>query len=123
MSNANDLPPQDTGPADAPRLPVPSAPGTPSAATPPPAASLETGPDDHQLVLVKGDERYVFRCLPGDEPDLLNQLAALVSQSDNELTWFDAAVLSHQLGQRMARRLSSAATNASPDAPPTRRSA
>lgn len=67
-------------------------------------ARLEAG-DDHQLVLIKGEQRYVFRCPPGDESTLLNQLAVLVGEDDNNLTWFDAAVLSHQLGQRMSRAL------------------
>ncbi|MEM6554145.1 MAG: hypothetical protein AAF750_18665 [Planctomycetota bacterium] len=69
------------------------------------AAHLEAGPDAHELILVKGDQRFSFRCTPGSETELLNQLAVVVADDANDLTWFDAAVLAHQLGQRMSQRL------------------
>ncbi|MEM1212304.1 MAG: hypothetical protein AAGI68_08385 [Planctomycetota bacterium] len=71
----------------------------------PDAAHLEAGTDAHELVLVKGDERFSFRCTPGSETELLNQLAVVVAEESNSLTWFDAAILAHQLGQRMSQRL------------------
>ncbi|MEM6394636.1 MAG: hypothetical protein AAF797_17865 [Planctomycetota bacterium] len=69
------------------------------------AAHLEAGADAHELILVKGEQRFSFRCTPGSETELLNQLAVVVADDANDLTWFDAAVLAHQLGQRMSQRL------------------
>ena len=54
---------------------------------------------------LKNGKRHVFSCAPGTEADVLNQIAMMVTDSDNDLTWFDAAVLSHQLGERMSQRL------------------
>lgn len=68
------------------------------------AARVEALGED-ELALVKNGRRYVFSCRPGGEADLLNQVAAMVSDEGNDLTWFDAAVLSHQVGERMQRRL------------------
>lgn len=61
--------------------------------------------DQRELVLVKNGQRYVFRCAPGDEPKLLNQLGDLVRDPRMDLDWFDAAVLSHQIGQRLGTQL------------------
>ncbi len=61
---------------------------------------------EHALELVKHARRYVFDCPPGKEADTLAQLAVLIDDETNDLTWFDAALLCHQLGQRMGRRLS-----------------
>lgn len=60
---------------------------------------------ENEIALVKNGKRHVFSCLPGEEADLLNQIAAIVSEPGSDLTWFDAAVLSHQLGERMRHRL------------------
>ncbi|MEM9884039.1 MAG: hypothetical protein AAF800_14090 [Planctomycetota bacterium] len=71
------------------------------------APRLEPG-DDDRLVLVKRDRRYVFDCAPGREATLLVELRGLVADPTSDLNWFDAAVLSHQLGQRMSDRLANA---------------
>ena len=55
----------------------------------------------HELVLVKAGQRYVFRCAPGEEFDLLVVLADLVRDPDTDLNWYDAAVLAHVLGRRL----------------------
>lgn len=68
------------------------------------AAVVETL-GDNELALVKNGKRYVFNCAPGQEAQTLNQIAEMVTRSDSDLTWFDAAVLSHQLGERMSKRL------------------
>jgi hypothetical protein len=50
-----------------------------------------------QLLLNKGDEKFIFRFGPGDEDHLLD---ALVSQAEDPRTsfdWFDAAVLSFKM--------------------------
>jgi len=61
---------------------------------------------EHEFALVKNGKRYVFDCAPGHEAQTLNEIAEMVTRSDSDLTWFDAAVLSHQLGERMSKRLS-----------------
>lgn len=61
---------------------------------------------EHECALVKNGKRYVFDCAPGHEAQTLNEIAEMVTRSDSDLTWFDAAVLSHQLGERMSKRLS-----------------
>ena len=63
------------------------------------------GDDARELVLVKHGQRFVFRYQPGDEPAMLDQLVEMVRDPACELDWFDAAMLSHQLGQRLGRRL------------------
>lgn len=79
----------------------PGNPGIPDAS----AAQVATT-DAHQLVLVKHGKRYVFACPPGGEADLMAQMATLIHDPTNDLTWFDAALLCHQMGQRMGDRLS-----------------
>lgn len=61
---------------------------------------------ENQLALTKNGKRYVFECAPGTEAQTLNQIAEMVTRNESDLTWFDAAVLSHQLGERMSQRLS-----------------
>lgn len=61
--------------------------------------------EERELVLVKNGQRYVFRCAPGEEPTLLRRLGELVQDPKVDLNWFDAAVLSHQVGQRMGTQL------------------
>lgn len=61
---------------------------------------------EHEFALVKNGKRHVFDCAPGHEAQTLNQIAEMVTRNDTDLTWFDAAVLSHQLGERMSKRLS-----------------
>lgn len=91
-------------------MPEPTQPKTPSnAGQPGPAAPGEPAQvvplGDDQIALVKNGKRHVFTCAPGKEPEVLNQIAMLVTDPANGLTWFDAAVLSHQLGERMSARL------------------
>jgi len=58
-----------------------------------------------QLVLVKNGQRYVFRYTLGDEAELLESLIEMARDPSSELTWFDAAVLSHQMGRRLSQKL------------------
>jgi len=58
-----------------------------------------------ELVLVKASQRYVFRCARGEEPKLLDQLIDMARDPESDLQWFDAAMLSHQLGTRIADQL------------------
>jgi hypothetical protein len=50
-----------------------------------------------QLLLNKGDERFVFRYGPGDEDHLLNALVAQAEDPRTSFDWFDAAVLSFKM--------------------------
>jgi len=58
-----------------------------------------------QLSLIKGKHRYVFRYKPGCEPEVIDALAALASDPESGFDWFDAAVLSYQMGRRMEAEL------------------
>jgi len=57
-----------------------------------------------QLVLVKGGHRFVFRYEQGSEPEVLTQMLELARDPDSDFDTFDAAVLSHQMGQQMGEQ-------------------
>jgi hypothetical protein len=81
---------------------------------PPEDAPFLDAADEGHLVLVKKGQRYRFACEPGHETQLLMQLREMVADPTNDLNWFDAAVLSHQMGQRMSDRLSELYQNRRP---------
>lgn len=58
-----------------------------------------------QLTLVKADQRWVFRYCPGEEAELMSMLADAARDPASPLDWFDAAVLSHQMGVELQQRL------------------
>jgi len=58
-----------------------------------------------ELLLVKQGQRYVFRCAHGQEHQLLDQIIEMARDAESDIQWFDAAMLSHQLGSRMADQL------------------
>lgn len=58
-----------------------------------------------QLSLVKGEHRYLFRYQPGNEADVIGAFASLASDGSTEFDWFDAAVLSYQMGRRIEMEL------------------
>jgi hypothetical protein len=57
------------------------------------------------LSLVKGKDQYLFRYEEGQEADVLHSLVDMVNRRDVSFDWFDAAVLSHQLGQHLSKEL------------------
>ena len=59
-----------------------------------------------ELVLVKRGQRFVFRYLPGQESEMLANLAEMARDPKSEIDWFDAAVLSHQMGRALSTQLS-----------------
>lgn len=63
-----------------------------------------------QLSLVKGEERFVFRYLTGNEPDVIDAFASLAADRASSFDWFDAAVLSYQMGRRLETELDQVAT-------------
>ncbi len=108
--------PKEQGGADAEHDPASLSGQTPHGATPPGPQSSEIGDDvggiapfdeegRRQLVLVKNGHRYVFRYERGEETKVLAGLVEMARDPKSDLDWFDAAVLSHQLGQRMSEQL------------------
>jgi hypothetical protein len=65
-------------------------------------ASIKTA--TYQLSLVKGDERYLIRCGPGDEVATIARLMEWADDPALGFDWFDAAVLSRQIAQRVMGR-------------------
>ena len=66
---------------------------------------METTKQIRQLSLVKGTQRYVFRYPTGQEADVIDRFASLASDRGNDFDWFDAAVLSYQMGRRLEKEL------------------
>ncbi len=58
-----------------------------------------------QLSLVKGEHRYLFRYHPGNEADVIGAFANLAGDGSTEFDWFDAAVMSYQMGRRIELEL------------------
>ena len=63
-----------------------------------------------QLSLVKGSERYLFRYSTGNEAEVIDAFASLASDKVSRFDWFDAAVLSYQMGRRLETELDQIAT-------------
>src|SRR6266702_8813385 len=61
--------------------------------------------DMKTLSLVKGDQYYCFRYQVGQESKLLDALVEMVHKKQTNFDWFDAAILSHQLGRHLAKEL------------------
>ena len=57
------------------------------------------------LSLVKGNQQFCFRYDVGEEAKVLESLIDMVNRRELSFDWFDAAVLSHQLGQHLAKEL------------------
>jgi len=54
-----------------------------------------------QLVLNKGNEKFIFRYDCGHEDELLDALIGQAKDKRTEFDWFDAAVLSFKLTQSL----------------------
>ena len=63
-----------------------------------------------QLSLVKGTERFIFRYREGHEAEVIDAFAELAADGSNRFDWFDAAVLSYQMGRRLETELEQIAT-------------
>lgn len=57
-----------------------------------------------QLVLKKGDQKFIFRYERGREDELLDALIAQVKDPRTDFDWFDAAVLSFKLTRTLLAR-------------------
>ena len=58
-----------------------------------------------QLELVKDGHRYLFRYCAGEESGVIDDLVSLAKDPHSPLSMYDAAVLTHQLGQRMGQQI------------------
>ncbi len=54
-----------------------------------------------QLTLVKKNQFHVFRYPQGQESAMIQTLVEMAANPASPIDWFDAAVLSHQMGQRI----------------------
>jgi hypothetical protein len=63
-----------------------------------------------QLSLVKGSERFIFRYPSGHEADVIDAFSELAADPASAFDWFDAAVLSYQMGRRLEMELDEIAT-------------
>jgi hypothetical protein len=70
-----------------------------------------------QLLLNKGDERFIFRFGPGDEDRLLDALVAQAEDPRTAFDWFDAAVLSFKLTKSLISQADSLLSEDRPDLP------
>jgi hypothetical protein len=61
--------------------------------------------EKRMLSLVKGQHHFCFRYEVGEETGVLNALVEMVNRRHLGFDWFDAAILSHQLGEHLAKEL------------------
>lgn len=66
-----------------------------------------TNHEPKQLVLAKHGQRWMFRYTPGEEREVLSQIADTARDKNTNFDWFDAAVLCHQMGVRISAELES----------------
>jgi hypothetical protein len=71
---------------------------TPSKGQP---AKVSVSPSRDFVTLSKGIHRWTFSCERGQEQNLLIRLAELARNEDVPFDWFDAALVSHQLRNRL----------------------
>jgi hypothetical protein len=71
--------------------------------------------EDHRVTLVKGDQRWVFRCARGEESDLLRRVSVLAAGDAADLDWTDAALIARRLGRRLTTELSNFVTPSEAD--------
>ena len=50
-------------------------------------------------ILRKGEENYIFRHRLGDEYNIIDEFAKLAGDQNFNFDWFDAALLSWQMGR------------------------
>lgn len=67
--------------------------------------SSQPDPQPRQLVLRKKGHCWVVRYAPGEEGAVVRWLARFAADATQNFDWFDAAVLSHQMGGQMHQQL------------------
>ena len=58
-----------------------------------------------EISLSKAGHEFRLRYEPGEESGVLAALQEMVGRRDLPFDWFDAAVMSHQLGEHLAKEL------------------
>ncbi len=58
-----------------------------------------------QLSLVKESERFIFRYEAGREAEVIDSFSRMAGDRICQFDWFDAAVLSYQMGRRLEMEL------------------
>ncbi len=53
------------------------------------------------ISLVKKNDTYIFRYKSGMESQVIDEFAKLTDNTESDFDWFDAAILSYQIGKRM----------------------
>ncbi len=61
--------------------------------------------DHREVKLVKNNEQWIFRFKHGEEANVLQQLARNARDPKLDFNWFDAAVLSHQIGDGIGEQI------------------
>lgn len=64
-----------------------------------------TSRDRRLVTLTKQEHRFIFEYEAGDELKLLDTLVEMVKRKDPAFDWFDAAVVAHQVGEKIAAEL------------------
>ncbi|MGF1634677.1 MAG: hypothetical protein ACFCVE_12560 [Phycisphaerae bacterium] len=62
-------------------------------------------PEMKVLSLIKESHQYCLRYEVGQERMVLQSLANMVGRRESDFDWFDAAVMSHQLGRHLSKEL------------------
>jgi hypothetical protein len=57
------------------------------------------------LLLMKGEHLFMFRYEEGQEGEVIKAMADMVHATERQFDWFDAAILGHQLGRHVAKKL------------------
>ena len=65
----------------------------------------KTTTNEKSLSLIKGRHRFRFTYKPGEECEVISAITDMVHRKGVPFDWFDAAVLSHQLGVDIAKRM------------------
>src|ERR1051326_6430046 len=82
--------------------PHPTSASSSTARKPRPGPTTVTvSPSAERVTLSKGSHHWTFSCEAGQERPLLLRLAELASRDDVPFDWFDAALVSHQLRNRL----------------------
>lgn len=87
-------------------MPAPLEPVAPQPSqSPDPAPQPGRGDLVREVALVKNGRRYVFRYSVGEEGRVMKSLSEMARDPACDLGWFDAALLSHQMGRGMEQEL------------------
>lgn len=53
------------------------------------------------LTIIKSGQRFIFRYTPGNEAEVIGAFAELAADPNSIFDWWDAALLSWQMGRRV----------------------